>query len=213
MVIRGTVTVMESRAWGAAAVLAIFFTWAKTARTDKARGQERSSTSPPPPGMWRRKYQLTWDDSISEHSLAGDYHCAESSLPSNSFPGTDAAPLSQLTPKAVPGTVLREKLADPHSFWSLKYTTGGREGKGMHPTKEKCHKGRWVSFYNPFLFSNKRHSSNRDNIYTCAHLFSPSRHTSYYKNKKKSNSSIIKNLPWLFFHLLSFGDYYCSNYI
>lgn len=47
MVIPGTVTVMESRAWGAATVLAIVFTWPKTARTDKARGQERSSTSCP----------------------------------------------------------------------------------------------------------------------------------------------------------------------
>lgn len=71
MVIPGTVTVMESRAWGAATVLAIVFTWPKTARTDKARGQERSSTSCPAasdvereiPAHVRRRHfwaQLSW---------------------------------------------------------------------------------------------------------------------------------------------------------
>lgn len=166
MVSQGTVRVKESRAWGAATVPAITFTWSMTARTDKPRGQDRSSTSPP----------SSWSETMAFLSTA---QLLTTTVLSIACPRM-AAWHQRCPTESCPSMALREKHADPHSFWSLQYTSEGRERKGVHPTKEKWHKGRWVLFYDPFYFQ-IRDTQATEIIYTCPRLSSPSRHTSYCK--------------------------------
>jgi len=80
--------------------LAVVFTWPKTACTDKARGQQRSSTSSLAAGD---VYKEIPAQVRRQHSLAIDCDCALSSLPSDTFAGTNAAHRVQLTPKSCPG--------------------------------------------------------------------------------------------------------------